>query len=471
VDFLAGSTVQENVTEGLYIVGFGYSNDALLRTISNATSQYSSDNYGQYHYAALFGRLNYNYENKYVVNLTGRRDGSSNFGPGHQFGNFASIGAAWIFTEENWMKNNLAFLSFGKFRGSYGTTGNDGPPYAYLTRWSSNGLLPYSGIQPLEPTQHANPNYEWQVNKKLEGAIDLGFFKDRLNLSVVYYRNRVGNQLVPYPTPEFTGFTSVTANSPALVQNDGWEFSSNITILKNKKLRWTFNVNGAINRNRLLAYPNLSLSPYANVYVIGQSLNNIKLLHSTGVDPQTGQYTFKDKNHDGVINPNPGINSDLCNFNLSPKFTGGFGTALSYKRLQLSLFFNVIKQIGINALSNLYPGSLKNMPTSVLARWQKPGDITNVARFTTEPTTSDENFSISDGTYTDASFIRLQNVSLTYSLAESLTKKMGISGSNLFVHAENLFVITKYKGIDPETQNFGGMPPARVIVGGISFNF
>ncbi len=139
----------------------------------------------------------------------------------------------------------------------------------------------------------------------------------------------------------------------------------------------------------------------------------------------------------------------------------------------MNLFFNVKKQHGINAeAQGDMPGRLINQSIGVLSRWQKPGDVTSVARFTTQPNTNDGYFQYSsDGVYSDASFIRLSNLSLNYNLPDKMTKLAGIQGCSLFIHSNNLFIITKYKGLDPETQDFKGLPPTKIIVGGISLNF
>lgn len=474
LNVLVGATAQATTTDGLSVIGNGYTNDALLRSISNAPIVYSNDNYGQYKYSAMFGRITYNWENKYILNLNARRDGSSRFGPGKQFGNFGSVGAAWIISEEKWLKASLPTLvSFVKFRGSYGITGSDAVgDYRYLSQWSVNNLQTYDGISPLVPIIQPNPNFQWQVNKKLEGALDLGFLKDQFNLEIAYYRNRCNNQLLLFPTPEFTGFPNVTANSPANVQNSGWEFLLNAKVINKKNFAWSINFNIAINRNELLSYPNLAQSPYANTLKVGQSLEMQYLLHYTGVDPQTGTYTFQDKNHDGKITYDNHIADDTYTVNLSPKFNGGFGNQLTYKNWQLGFFFNFVKQIGINALSGQEPGTLQNQPLSVLSRWQKPGDVTNVALFSTNPGIPMGNFSSrSDGVYTDASYIRLSNLSFSYSMSEHISKKLGMKVFRLFLQGQNLFIITKYKGIDPDTQNFGGMPPAKIITGGLSCSF
>jgi TonB-linked SusC/RagA family outer membrane protein len=471
---LVGSSMQETNTEGIFIGGSGYTSDNLIETISNAPSQFSRDISGEYRYAAAYCRLTYNWDNKYILNLNARRDGSSRFGPGKQYGDFGSIGVAWLFTEEKWAKDHLPAVSFGKLRLNYGTTGSDAVgDYQYLTRWTSSGTQPYDTTSSLIPTQHADPNFQWQVNKKLEGGINLGLFKGWTNIGVAFYRNRCGDQLVSLPTPAFSGFTSVTANSPALVQNSGWELTGNTKIISLKKFSWTINMNVAINRNKLLAYPDISQSPYASTLVVGQPLNIIHLLRSTGVDPQTGQYTFYDKNHDGQINYAPGQpTDDSYVYNLTPKFFGGLGMNFSYKNLSVTLFFYFKDQIGQNAiLEGAYPGTLNNQSSSLAGKeWQYVGENATVARFTTNIQSSDYYFkNESNGAYTDASYVRLSNLSISYRL--NSLKKMNLKDCNIFVHANNLFTITDYKGLDPETQNFGGMPPNRTVVGGISFDF
>ena len=470
---LVGATEQDTYTEGQYVVGSGYTSDALLRTITNAPQQYASDLFAEYKYAALFGRLNYNWEDKYILNLTARRDGSSRFGPGKQYGNFAAAGLAWIFTEEHWMPK-LKFLSFGKLRASYGSTGSDNVGlYQYLTRWSSNGLQPYAGITPLNPLQHANPDYQWQVNKKLEGAIELGFLDNTINLNVAYYRDRCGNQLIDFPLPYFTGFPSVTGNLPAVVQNSGLEFRVSAKIIHTKSVTWSVRWDMGINRNKLIAFPNLATSFFAHSFIVGQPLNLTRLLHYTGVDPQTGQYTFEDRNHDGVISTNPGPTDDRFVHDLTPKYLGGWGTDFSYKGLQVSVFFSYIHQIAQNAIAQgANPGLDQNQPTLILGKeWKQPGDIASVARFTTQPQQSDGWFYGSDAGYSDDSYMRLRYVSLTYNFSEQFVHKAALQNASIFLRGDNLLVITRYKGLDPEVHNFGSLPPEKIVTAGITLTF
>ncbi|HEY4061146.1 MAG TPA: SusC/RagA family TonB-linked outer membrane protein [Puia sp.] len=481
LNVLAGASSQYTTTDGILTQGSGYTSDLLLTSITTAPTKTSSEFYGQYKYAAIFGRVNYNWENKYILNLNARRDGSSRFGPGKQFGNFGSAGIAWVISEEKWLKDNIAFLSFAKLRATYGITGSDVVgDYQYLTRWGASLATTYNGTTSLLPTQHSNDKFQWQVNKKLETGVDLGFFKDRLNLSVVYYRNQCGNQLVNIVIPAYTGFGTVTGNWPAVVRNEGWEVTANGKIIDSKDFSWTIDANIAINKNKLVSYPGLAQSPYANSLVIGQPVNLRFLLHSTGVNPQTGLATFEDKNKDGIISPtynSPA--SDFYTYNLSPKYSGGLGSSFRYKSWQLGIRIYFIKQIGTNALSGQYPGifssnALSNLPVSVLSkRWQKPGDISSLPRLTATATDPSFNnfYNLSDGVYTDASFARLSNLSLSYSLPVQYIKRIGMQNCNVFINAQNLFTLTKYQGADPETQTIGTLPTPRIIVGGISFNF
>jgi TonB-linked SusC/RagA family outer membrane protein len=487
LDILVGGSEQATVTEGTSLLGFGYTNDAFMRSIGSAPQTEDAENYGQNKYAAAFGRINYTWANKYTLNLNARRDGSSRFGPGDQFGNFGSVGAAWIASEERWFKQALpGYVSFVKVRSSYGITGSDNVGlYQYLSQWGNSipygsPLYTYDGISALINQHAVDQDYHWATTKKLEAALDLGFFKDKLFLEVVYYQNRTDDQLLQYPTAVFTGFSNVTANWPANVQNNGWEFTLNAQLIHTAKFSWSVNGNMSINRNMLLSYPGLASSPYVSQYKVGQSLNNVYLLHYTGLDPLNGQYSFEDYAHLGVANIGYGVSPGTMDddrrvaVNLSPAFFGGLGSQLKYKDFGLNFFLHFKKQMAQNAYfgNNSIPGQMANQSIDIFnSHWQKPGDKASFAKFTTQAPIGDQDVQMSDRAYTDASFIRLSNVYLTYALPAAKARKAGMQGCNLFIKTENIFVLTRYKGIDPEIQNFGAMPPARIFTGGLSFNF
>jgi TonB-linked SusC/RagA family outer membrane protein len=475
VELLAGATDQINITKAISIAGYGIQNDALLNEIAGAPSQAENYSEAEYKYAGIFARGNYNWENKYILNINARRDGSSRFGPGRQYGNFGSAGAAWIFTEEDWVKKSLSFLNFGKLRVSYGLTGGDQiGNYQYLTQWAFS-QFPYNGISPLTPLKHTDSLFHWQVNKKFDAGIDLSFLKDRITLDLSHYINRTDNQLLNQPTPNFTGFSSVLTNNPANVQNSGWQSTITAKIIDDRDFKWTLRFSIGTNVNKLISYPNLAQSPYASQFVIGKSLNIKRVLHWTGIDPQTGLYTFEDKNKDGNItySPSPAQTDDSYAVNMAPKFDGSANFDFLYRHFELGVFFYFRNQIGQKAIAFLPPaGGQVNQPTEMInSHWKMPGDIALFPRYTTNPSDiSFSNYTLSDGILTDASFIRLQNLILSYAPSNHFGIK-GMENCKITVRGQNLFVITHFKGTDPEVQNLGAMPLPKVVTLGLSFNF
>ena len=234
------------------------------------------------------------------MNITGRRDGSSRFGPGKQFATFGAVGAAWLFSKENFLKENTVF-SFGKLRASYGSSGSDQiGDYQYLDTYTSSGLN-YNGAIGLDPTRLYNPDFSWEINKKLEAALEMGLLSDRIFFTFAWYRNRSSNQLVGIPLPGTTGFSSINANLNATVQNMGLEFTLRTLNFENTNFKWTTNFNISASHNKLLSFPGLEGSTYSNRYVIGESTSIVKTYQLNGVNPQTGLYEVENINKDGMI--------------------------------------------------------------------------------------------------------------------------------------------------------------------------
>lgn len=468
---LVGSTFQESVREGTSLRADGFTNNAFLKNIRAATSIIvNSTNYTQYKYNAFFGRINYNLRDKYIFNLTGRRDGSTRFGPGNQFANFGAAAAAWIFSEESFLKGQ-DLLSFGKIRFSYGITGNDQiPDYGFMDTYSPT-LYPYQGRSGLVPARLANPDYGWETTKKGEVSLDLGFFRDRISLSTSYYNNRSSNQLVGYPLPRIAGFGSVQYNLPATVQNTGLEASLRTVNINRTSFSWTTNVTFTLPRNKLIAYPDLASSPNSSAYEVGKPLNTLRAFRSMGVDPQTGLYTFEDANQNGVQAEIPG---DLVSTQrLGQNFYGGVNNHFEYKGFALDVFVQFVNQTGRNRIYSLpvfyNPGGFSNQPVEVLDRWQKPGDITDVQKFSV---LGDGYYSYvsagnSDNTVDDTSFTRIKNVSLSYDLPGKWINPAKISSARLYLQGQNLFTSTKFIGMDPEQGFIAGLPPLRFLTAGI----
>lgn len=472
LSLFAGSTFQERNSESLVQMGTGFTSDALIEDLGAAASVTVVDyNITKYRYDAIYGRVNYNYDGKYILNFTSRKDGSSRFGPGNQFANFGSIGAAWIFSKENFMET-LSFLSFGKLRSSYGTSGNDQiGDYQYLSTYQSYSL--YNGVGGLAPTRLFNPAFAWEVNKKYEIGLELGFMQDRILLTSSYYRNRSSNQLINYPLAMTTGFKSIQANLDATVQNTGIELGLNSVNVKQQFFSWTTSFNLTIPRNKLLSFPRLEGSSYANQYVIGEPLTISKRYQYVGVNPITGVHEVEDMNGDGVI-----TGSDkLVPKNIGVHYYGGLNNTFSFQGFQLDIMFQYVKQTGVSYFgsNSLYPGSAFNQPTEILHnRWVNDGDAGKaVQRYTAgyngeAVTAFNDHYTGSDAIIQDASFIRLKNIAFSYDVPEKWIKGMK---SRLYVQGQNIATFSKFFGLDPENYNSGSLPPLRTFVAGLQLTF
>lgn len=483
INGLIGASWQHNTSEGFYVTGSNYSNEALQNTLSAAgTIIVNYNNIVEYKYNAIFGRLNYDWDNKYIINATFRRDGSSRFGPNNRYGNFGAIGASWIFSEEPFAKDKLRFLSFGKLRGSFGTTGNDQiSNYIYLPLYSSSTT--YLGNATTNPGSLPNADIQWETTKKLEFALELGFLEDRVLLTANYYRNRSSNQIGSLALPTQTGYNSILANLPALIQNSGLELELNTTNIKRGDLKWTTTFNITLPKNELVDFPGLDKTFSSGSYVIGQPLVFYKLYHYLGVDAKTGQAKYEDLDKDGVITSNDRYIADI-----GTPFFGGLGNTISYKNFQLDFFFQFNHRFGVTNVLNSRPGILSNQNTSFLDVWQKEGDQTNVPAATAVAGTpiynSYNQYSQSDAVYGDASYLKFRSAGISYFLPQKLAKVLGMTNCRVYVQGQNLFTWSKNKYIlDTETTVQGGppglgtgtisqvLPPLRTIMFGINCSF
>lgn len=470
---LLGASFQESVQQSQTLHATGYTNDALLENILASTDVTILDaTHSQYRYAAIFSRINYNWKGKYIVNLTGRRDGSSRFGPGKRFGNFGAVGAAWIFSEELSLSEEKGPLSFGKLRASFGATGSDAiGNYQYLNTYSST-TYPYNGSPGLIVTRLANPDYSWETNRKFETGIDLGFFRDRLRFAASWFDNRSSDQLVGLPLPVITGQSTVQFNFPATVQNKGWELLLSTVNINNDRFKWETDVNVTFPKNVLLKFPDIDAFPaYDNLYRVGSSVFTKRALRQTGVDVETGLYTFEDLDEDGDVS----ISGDgAFDKEVAQQYFGGINNSFTYKGFRLDIFFQFVKQSGYNyLLSYQSPGNMSNQPRVVLDRWQKPGDVAPIQQFSLlGPGSGQYIYSqFSDRGISDASFVRLKNASLSWTLPSRWTAPANIGSCRAYVLAQNIFTITDYVGLDPETQNSTALPPLRVVTFGVQITF
>jgi len=464
LNVLAGATMQETIGSTSIISASGYVSDVLLGSLAGAGSlQIFLDDARKYKYSSIYSRIGYSWKDQYILNLSARRDGSSRFGPGKKFGNFASIGAAWIFSEQQGIKD---ILPFGKLRASYGITGSDQiGDYSYLDLYSIH-VSKYGTSTGLFPNALYNPDYAWESTEKIDVAIELGFAKNRVKAELNWYRNRSSNQLVQAPLPIMTGFNSVLSNFDATVQNTGWEFIVRGDILDSDTWKWNVSMNFSLPQNKLIKFDGIENSPYKDLYRVGEPLS-IKWLYTyKGVNKETGLYEVEDKNGDGLVN-----NLDRSLINLTGKpFSGGLNNAIQYKKIAVNFLFQFAHQNGSRFNSNFPGGRNYNQISNAFPnRWRQSGDETTMQRFTNVDDNSYSRARSSNFNTVDASFIRLKTVSIDYLLPNQWLTKVKLRESKIFVQGQNIFTLTKYDALDPETGM--GLPPLRMITAGLQFKF
>jgi TonB-linked SusC/RagA family outer membrane protein len=469
LQLLAGATWQQNIRESRRVNAEGFSSDALLESMMAAKTFTITDQYSLYRYTSAFGRVTYNWDEKYVLNGSFRRDGSTRFGPGNRFGNFGAIGAAWIFSNESFMENN-SWLSFGKLRGSWGTVGSDDIGTSdYLDSWSPSGY-PYDGLSGLSPSRLANNEYQWEESRKSEVALELGFLDDRILFNTNYYYNITGTQLVDFTLTPQVGFDRMRANFDALVQNSGWEFELSTVNIRKKDLTWNSSFNLTINKNKLKKYDGIENSVYKDQYVVGKSLTIVKGYQFLRVNPDNGVAEFLDRNGDNAISENTDY---VILGQRMPKYYGGLQNSLRYKNLELDFLFQFVNQEGpglnYGYESQVY-GTMGNADRSALNRWRQKGDVTDYPRASiTSADVKYDLYRLSTAVWGDASYIRLKNVSLRYDLSQ-YARSLKLSRLVVYANAQNLLTFTDYDGFDPETQGFK-MPPLKNITAGIQLTF
>ncbi|SFM81473.1 TonB-linked outer membrane protein, SusC/RagA family [Chitinophaga sp. YR627] len=483
LNVMVGGTIQRSLANGNYIAGSNYSSEALLHTLIGAgLTTVSYNNYFDYKYASLFGRINYDYQQKYLLNATFRRDASSRFGPENAIANFGAIGAGWLFTQENFVADNIDWLSFGKLRVSYGTTGNDQiVNYIYLPLLSSAGT--YQGQTALARATLPNPGVKWETTRKLDLALELGFLKDRIMLVADYYRNRSSDQLLSAALPTQAGYNSYTVNLPAVVQNSGLELELNTTNFKRRHFSWTTSFNVTFPKNKLISFPGIEKSFYATSYLIGEPIDLIRRYVYTGYDPATGIPQYADLNKDGAID----FNNDRQVIHPGTPFFGGLNNSFTIHQFDFSFFFQFNHRNGsTNSFSTPVGSSRSNQNSSLLDRWRNPGDAATYPAATSTSGTpiymAYTQYSSSTAMWGDASYLKLRSASLAYNLPSEWLRKIKASNFKVYAEAQNLFTWSKNKYIfDPETSVSGGapglgtgaiaLPPLRTIVLGVNCSF
>ncbi len=483
-DGLIGTTFFERTSKTFGIQVDGFDTDALLgswaggRNVVNKASTLF-----KYRFNSVFARANYNHDGKYLINATFRRDGSSRFGPENQWANFGSIGGGWVFTRENFLKNNN-ILSFGKIRGSYGATGNDNiNDFRFTSLFTSTNVI-YGNLIGLAPAFLSVPGFKWESTTKLDFALELGFAKDRILFNVNWFRNLSTDLLVNQTVPSQAGFSSYLGNFPGVIENTGWELDLTTNNLSPKSaFSWKTNFNISLLTNRLKEYPDLENSPNSNNLRLGEAIPNpafpstlIRAFTFEGVNPADGLPVFRDINGDDVISTS-GFNDREFVGSTFPQYFGGINNSFSYKGFTLEVFVYFARQL---TTTHLYlsptPGQIFNPVSDYYGNyWTKPGDEAKYPRLFTgvgsQNVLLSNYLSNSTAAIADVFFARLRNLSVSYKLPDTLVRKLKMGGITVYARGQNLLTYTSEEIFkDPEVMNPRGVIP-RTIITGINVSF
>ncbi len=482
---MLGTEFQRSVNQANNLSANNYPNPGLANLPSGAASYSSSARYTLYKYNSVFGRMTYNWDERYIVNGNIRTDGSSRFGPDHRFGTFYSVGGAWLFSNESFGKSLAPLLSFGKLRASLGTTGNDQfGDYKYLPSFTTvAGGASYQGNSVTYSNNLPNQDIHWESDKKMDIGLELGFLNDRIHFTGSLYRSRSSDQVTTVSLPIIVGINSFVGNIPALIQNKGLEMELATINIKKNDFQWKTNLNLTFAKNQLLKIDPTYV--FASQVIVGYPVNQDRRYQLIRIDPQNGTPVYYSATN-GTTSFPVGMTDRPLAFNPNPTSYGGIGNDLTYKRWSLGFFFQFVKQTGnvyptgqpgILALGNLLSNG--NFTTFVLDRWRNPGDITNIPKASTLYSLYSFYYPGSNAIYGDNSYIRFRNANLSYTFSDDLTRNLHISALRVYMQGQNLYTWAKNKNVyDPAsistTGNSSGGPAyplLRVITLGLNCTF
>lgn len=462
-DITAGTTYQQSNTNGNSVSGQGFVSDSYQTLASAATITSGSSFRTGYSFLSYFARANYKFNDRYLLAVSGRIDGSSRFGASNRYGFFPAASAGWVLTEEPFLKN-VQFLSMLKLRASYGLTGN-----AQINDYASRGLYSltnsnlggvkysYVGAPGQAPTQLANPNLKWESTAQADIGIEFGVLNDRLTGEIDYYQKNTSDLLLNTNVPGTTGFSTRFANVGKL-QNKGFELVLNSRNFVGA-FTWTTSLNVAANRNKIT---NLNgqviLGQDLNRAVEGQPIGVFYGREFAGADPANGDalYYLNTTNADGSVNRattnDYNAAQQVVLGNPNPKFTGGITNTFGFKGFDLTVFFqgvqgNKIYNGGGQYMSASASNGFDNQTVDQLKYWDKAGDQTSVP----EPRLFFANGTNPSSRYlSDGSYLRLKTLTFGYTIPQTLINRAKLQRIRVYFSAQNLLTLTKYKGWDPE---------------------
>ena len=426
----------------------------------------------------VFGKVNYNFDRKYIISFTLRRDGSSRFGKDNQYGNFWGVSGAWNMDQENFIKN-VDFISSLKLRASYGSTGQDQiGNFDALGLYGDGGI--YNGLSGMRYSQLPNPKLKWERNITTNLGLDFGLFENRITGTLEVYNKETRDLLLSQPVQSSSGFSSITSNVGRLA-NKGIELTLGADLLKAKQpgaLNWNMALTFAYNVNEVKElYGGLKILPGDNSVQVGQPLGVLFTQQFAGVNPATGRPMWYDT-LGNLTNQVLAKDRKIIGPQNTPLYQGGLRNTLTYKNFTFDFFFQyeygrytsdgqanfLMENIArINVLKEVYD-----------KRWTLPGQITFFPRYHSVGAES-KGSSAQSGTRTffKADYVRLKNVTISYDLPAAKLKKAGFSSMRFYVQGTNLWTASDWFSYDIEFVGTatGIIPQTKNYTAGVQFGF
>ncbi len=505
-----------------------------IRNISVSPSQTvngSGFNYARPSVISYFARLNYSFDDKYILTASFRRDGASNFGANNRYGNFPGAGLAWRFSNEDFIASALPFLSDAKIRVGWGRTGNNNipnfltSPLTFAGDPTGNLVYSFGPNEEFRPgttiSTLANPNLRWEQTDQTDIGLDLGFLNNRLNIAMDWYNRKSSGLLVSVPIPGSTGIglsggqSTKTVNA-ADARNTGVEFQVGYTDKVSANFDYNVSANIAFNHNKVLslgsefaapiqagAFDQLSTFTYTAAgsaigAFYGHRLDKVAStqaeidalnarapggVYQEGLLP--GDFIFKDLDGDNVVTA---ADQEILG-NPIPKVVYGFNAGVNYRNFDLNIVLSGVsglKLVNATRFNTLVMATGHNATTGILDRWRQEGDAASLPRLG-QSANSSGNLRASDWWLEDGSYARLRNITLGYTIPPNRLANMAngaFKSIRVYMAAQNLITITKYTGYDPEVSvqqgasyifnrgiDDGQIPQPRTFLAGIQLGF
>ena len=499
IDLMAGySWEQKKNNDGFGLTVEGYYNDDLTwynmsyaQTILGVQNSVSSGYVENVKNISFYGRVNYSFDGRYMLQATIRRDGSSVFGKNNRWGTFPSISGAWNITEEAFMKNQNLFSNL-KLRAGYGVSGNamGFDVYSSFVTYGATGTFVYDGktYRTYGATKNANPDLKWETTSMLNVGLDFGFLKNRINGTIEVYHKKTKDLIWGYPVPTTQYVYGWMDANVGEMTNKGIEFTINIDAIRTKDFNWMTTFNLSHNKNTVDKMQNdqfhttnltqgdpdvagVSANGWTQRIMEGESIGTFYTYMYAGTVNGRSEYYVLDENGNktGETTNNPGLKDRAITGCAQPKLTAGWNNSFSYKNWSLNAF-----------ITGVFGNDVYNSPRAHYTSAQMFSDGKNVLKeFLSNPAGDASGSLPSDRFIEKGTYVRLQSLSLSYTFRNCFNN--WIKDLTLYGTANNLLTITNYKGLDPEV-NLGGIDPgidyrwsryphARTFMVGVKINF